>query len=51
MLRIGMRFYRIDNGTIGWYNVDLPGAMEVRIRFHHVPDDHDLSEAVVDCPK
>lgn len=27
------RFYRVDNGSIRWYEVDLPKAMEARKRF------------------
>lgn len=27
------RFYRVDNGTIRWYNLDLPETIEVRRRF------------------
>jgi len=27
------RFYRVDNGEIRWYNVDLPETIEVRQRF------------------
>lgn len=27
------RFYRVDNGKIRWYNIDLPVTMEVRERY------------------
>lgn len=27
------RFYRVDNGQIHWYNIDLPVTMEVRERY------------------
>ena len=27
------RFYRVDNGTIRWYNLDLPETIAVRERF------------------
>lgn len=27
------RFYRVDNGSIRWYNLDLPQTIEVRRRF------------------
>ena len=29
------RFYRMDNGRITWYNVDLPETIEVRDAIYH----------------
>ncbi len=29
------RFYRVDNGQIYWYNIDLPVTMEVREKYIH----------------
>ena len=29
------RFYRVDNGQICWYNIDLPVTMEVREKYIH----------------
>lgn len=31
-------FYRIDNGLIHWYDLDLPGAIDVRRQFFPEPD-------------
>ena len=31
-------FYRIDNGTIKWYNIDLPNVIEIRERLIPNPD-------------
>jgi O-methyltransferase involved in polyketide biosynthesis len=31
-------FSRVDNGSIRWYNIDLPDAMEFRHRFIPVPE-------------
>ena len=27
------RFYRVDNGKVSWYNIDLPATMDVREKF------------------
>lgn len=29
------RFYRVDNGIIRWYNIDLPVTMELRAQYIH----------------
>jgi O-methyltransferase involved in polyketide biosynthesis len=31
-------FYRVDNGTIRWYDLDLPAAIDVRRQFFPEPD-------------
>lgn len=31
-------FYRVDNGLIHWYDLDLPGAIDVRRQFFPEPD-------------
>ena len=31
--RLDARFYRVDNGRILWYDIDLPDAMTVRKQF------------------
>lgn len=43
------RFYRIDNGAIGWYNVDLPDAMEVRNEIlPPVQREHNIAASAMD---
>lgn len=32
------RFFRVDNGKINWYNLDLPETMKIRNRFISEPE-------------
>lgn len=44
------RFYRLDNGQIQWYDIDLPESMEVRRRFFTDTDRvHTIAASAMDA--
>lgn len=44
------RFYRVDNGTILWYDIDLPDAMEVRKQFFKEEERvHQIAASILDA--
>lgn len=43
------RFYRVDNGKISWYNIDLPVTMQIREKYIHECDRvHNIAASAMD---
>lgn len=44
------RFYRVDNGKISWYNIDLPETMDVREKYIQECDRvHNIASSAMDA--